>query len=47
MLKDQGDAFWTEPDVTVTVPDDVGLTLWTLEVIGTASPVGGYGPGRC
>lgn len=37
MLKDDGDKFWTKPNITITVTDASGLVLWTLETVGMAS----------
>ena len=34
LLKDEGDAFWAKPDLTVTVTDASNLTLWTLSATG-------------
>ena len=38
ILKDEGDGFWTKPDLTVTVTDAGNLTLWTLSITGRAAP---------
>ncbi len=37
MLRDEGDRFWSKPDVIVTVTDASGLTLWTLTAYGRES----------
>lgn len=34
ILKDEGDKFWTKPDLTVTVTDATNLTLWTISASG-------------
>lgn len=38
LLRDEGDEFWTKPNVKVTVTDATGLVLWTLETSGQQSP---------
>ncbi|WP_374468562.1 hypothetical protein [Phenylobacterium sp.] len=38
MLIDEGDAFWSKPNITVTVEDARGLVLWSIETLGLASP---------
>lgn len=37
VLRDQGDAFWEKPNITLTVTDERGLVLWGLETVGSAS----------
>ncbi len=34
ILRDESDRFWSKPEVTVTVTDSKGLTLWTLSTSG-------------
>lgn len=37
LLRDEGDQFWGKPNVTITVADEAGVTLWTLTVEGESS----------
>lgn len=40
LLADEGDSFWTKPNVKVTVTDQSGRSLWTIETLGFEIPPG-------
>ena len=38
LLKDEDGRFWDEPELSITVKDAAGLTLFCLDVIGRSAP---------
>ena len=38
LLRDEAHGFWGKPQITVTVEDEHGLVLWTIDTVGTVSP---------
>jgi hypothetical protein len=41
LLRDEARQFWEMPQLTVTVEDEDGLALWTIDTTGTASAAAG------
>lgn len=37
LLRDGAARFWTAPQITITVEDETGLVLWTIDTVGTAA----------
>ena len=38
VIRDQGEKFWVTGDLILTVSDENGLVLFTLEVVGNDAP---------